>query len=306
MANGNARWTPTFALRAGVGSALVVAVIAAFVQGVRFRSPGVCVSESYSPWRAVPWALVAVIPSLVLYLVRTIAARAPEESVAVGAGAYRASVVKTKLEFKASPSHDYVRGVVALLAIAIGIAQTRTWSCTLSLPTSCHPTLKKIVLVPLGTIDPNVVSSLAKHFHDCYSLPVSVGPTLIPPKTAYDEKRKQWIADKLHDALPACHVHDPSCDTLTIAITDDDIYLAQYANQLNWVYLARFQYSNSLIISTFRMDLPSGHIERLDKMVARDIALDYCNLGESDETKSIRGPRLGGQNDLDQMDESIW
>jgi predicted Zn-dependent protease len=307
MANGSARWTPTFALRAGVGSALTIAVIAAVVQGVRFRSPGVCVSESYSPWRAAPWALVAVVPSLVLYLVRAIAARAPEKSIAVGVGAYRASVVTTKLEFKARPSHDYVRGVVALLAIALGIAQTRTWSCTLSLPASCHPSLKKIVLVPVGTIDPSVVASLAKHFHDCYSLPVSVGATLVPPQTAYDEKRKQWIAENLMDAIPACKTGDPLCEpTLTIGITDYDMYMSTYAQQLNWIYTADNVARHVDIVSTFRMDLPGGHIERASKIVARDLALDYCGLDFKEDRKSVLGPRLGGQNDLDEMDESIW
>jgi predicted Zn-dependent protease len=303
-----ARWrTARFAFWAGNLASFAIALALAFAQGVHISGPSTCVTESHSIWRALPWLLVGALPVLSNLLIRTLATRAPQESTAVGAGPYRASVANTTTRFYSPPAHDVVRVLTLLVALGIGAAQSRTWSCPFAVPASCHPTLDKIILVPVGNIEPAVVQGLAKHFRDCYSLPVSAGDTIAAPPSSHDPKRNQWIAENLIDAIPGCKTGDPSCEhALFIGITDFDIYMSENATRFAWIFTARNDERHVEIVSTFHMASYDAQAQRVSKVVARNIALDYCNLPISDNPRSVLSPVLGGERDLDNIDESVW
>ncbi len=133
-----------------------------------------------------------------------------------------------------------------------------------------------------------------------------MGDQVVAPPASHDPKRNQWVAENLLDALPGCDARDPSCDAVTIGVTDLDIYMSEYAAQFAWIYTTRNDARHVEVVSTFRMASFDAHAERAAKIIARDIALDYCGLPISNDPHSILSPTLGGQSDLDNMDESIW
>ncbi len=264
-------------------------------------------TESRSPWRALPWVAVGSIPLIVHLVIQRLANRAVYEATTVGIGPYRAGAANTKTQFHSPPSHMLVRMVVLTMMTLIGVVQSRTWSCPFAVPASCRPTLDRIVLVPIGPIDPSVMQSLVHHFRDCYSLPISLGQPIEISSSAYDSQRKQWIVENLLDAIPGCKTEDSSCDhALTIGITDYDIYMLQYAKQFNWIYTARNDERHVEVVSIARMGGFDAHPDHAFKIVARDIALDYCNLPISKNPQSVLTPTLSGGDALDRIDESIW
>ena len=300
------RWrTASFALKLGIAVFVVLAAMIGAAQGIHVSAPGPCISSTVDPLRALPWLFVAWTPFLTYKLVRAYALREQLAPVAVGTGPYRQSLLGDA-RIIAPRSHDYVRVLFALLALGLGAAQIRR-RCPIALPASCHPKLQRIVLIPFGKIRPTVIDGLTKHFRDCYGLPVVTGPQMEAPASAWNSERVQWTAEELLTGLPGCREDDPQCDHLVIGVTDLDIYTTQAA----WAFAfsIRDPKRSVAIVSMYRMTSPSywdNESDRLSKMIAKIVAIDYCRLPISNDPHSVRFGHIGGSNQLDAIDESVW
>lgn len=297
--------TARFALRLGCALFLLLSVALVAVQGFHPAAPSACVALQRSWLRGLPWLFVAVIPLAVFALVRRLAKHRPRAPIAVGEGPYRRSTVDLTPAIHATRAARMVLGLLALSGVGVGYLQTRQWSCALALPSACHPQMKRVAFVPLGNIDPDAVADLAKHFHDCYGLPTVVLPKLELPRAAWNAERGQWIGQALTDALPSCPKGDRTCESqLTIGVTDLDIYL----KDVDWNYAlsTRDPVRHTAVVSRFRMKLAGGAGDRASKMIAKDIAIEYCALSPSENPHSVLRDSIGSVGDLDDMDESVW
>ena len=300
------------ALVLSVGSLVLAATALALWQGVRLVPPRACAVVAWAPVRALPWLVVAALPTLVYTLVIQRALRRRPPPLTLGEGPYRQSVLDEPVRVERPRSHLYVRGMLVLLALAAGVAESRQWSCPYAVPASCHRRTARIVIMGVGRIDPSVVDDLAKHFRDCYGLPVEVAPSLEAPMpnvdgTWWNEKRQQWSAEALLSAMPGCNDGDPLCesDVLVIGVTSEDIYTTQ--ESWRYAFTVRDSAHHRAIISTHRMGtFMSTSTENARKIVAKTIALEYCGLPQVSNPRSVRHDGIAGPDNLDAIDESVW
>lgn len=298
----------SLALWLGLGSFVVAALGLAAAQGFEVFAPRACDVATWAPLRGLPWLVVAALPSLVYALVVALGARRRPAPQTLGEGPYRQSVLDETVQRARPRSHLYVRALLVLVALGVGVAESRRWSCPYAVPSSCRPKLSRIAIMGVGKIDPSVVSGLATHFHDCYGLPVVVAPSIEAPASAWNATREQWTAEALLSAMPGCHDGDPLCDAsvLVIGVTFDDIY----TTQADWRYAftTRDPVRHVAIISMAQMSsLGLGTSDgRVRKFVAKTIALEYCGLPQSSDPRSVRYNSIMGPDVLDGIDESVW
>ena len=296
----------SLALATGIVVFVVAASALAAVQGVDTSSTRACVVAHWEPARGLPWALVAALPSLVYMLVVARAMRRRTPPITLGEGPYRQSVLDEPLRGDRPRSHLYVRGLCVVLALAAGIAASRRSSCPYAVPSSCHPKTARIAIMAVGTVEHGLVDDLAKHFRDCYGLPVTVAPALEAPRAAYDAEREQWRAEALLAAMPGCHDGDPLCDgsTLTIGVTSDDIYTTH--ESWRYAFTIRDSARHTAILSTSRMSSFGRSTANVRKMVAKTIALECCDLPPVSNPRSVRYDAIMGPDALEAIDESVW
>lgn len=260
---------------------------------------GECAVVHWSPMVALPWAIGAVVP-LVVYLALTALRREPAAPVTVGDGPYRQSVVERAPRGR-SRLPLYVCLALVPLGVTWGVLRSRTTVCPYSVPTGCRATTERIVVRGVGEFDQALASELAKHFHDCYGLPVELGPPIPAPRSAWNADRGQWEAEALMEQLPSCSPNDPLCrsSTLTIGVTSGDIFTSRE----NWRYAfgTRDSERGVAIFSTARMGKGGAA-----KYTARMIAFEYCGFPRNDDPKSVRTNLLMGPDDLDAVDEAVW
>lgn len=296
------------ALLFGVGSFIVAAAGLAAVQGVDVFPSGACDVSTWAPLRALPWVVVAALPALVYALVLAQAARRRPAPLTLGDGPYRQGVLDEHLQVARPRSHVFVRGLLVVLALALGFAESRRWSCPYAVPASCRPRTSSIAILGVGKFEPSVIAGLVKHFHDCYGLPVVVARPIEAPATAWNPTRHQWTAEALLAAMPGCRDGDPQCDAsvLVIGVTSDDIYTV--GEDWRYAFTSRDSARHAAIISTAQMtSLGFGTSDaRVRKFVAKTIALEYCGLPQSSNPSSVRYNAIMGPNVLDAIDESVW
>jgi predicted Zn-dependent protease len=301
-----------FALVLGVGSFVLAAAALAHWQGVPLGSSRACVVVTWAPRSGLPWLFVGALPSLVYALVIRRALRRRPPPVTLGEGPYRQSVLDEPARVDRPRSHLYVRGLLVLLALAAGVAESRRWSCPYAVPASCRPKTSHIAIAAVGKVDDDVVEGLAKHFRDCYGLPVEVAPSIDAPMPRvagpwWNEQRQQWSAEALLSAMPGCNVEDPLCerDVLVIGVTSADIYTTQ--ESWRYAFTVRDSAHHRVIISTHRMGTFLGtSTENARKIVAKSIALEYCGLPQVTDPRSVRYNGIMGPDNLDAIDESVW
>lgn len=299
----------SLALALGIASFVLAAAGLAAAQGIDVRRGlgDACVVASWAPLRGLPWVVVAALPSLVYVLVIARALRRRPPPVTLGEGPYRQSVLDEPPRVDRPRSHLYVRGLLVLLALGAGVAESRRWSCPYAVPATCSPKTARIAIVPVGTADRGVIDDLAKHFRDCYGLPVEVASAVEPPRGAFDAKRGQWTAEALLSAMPGCHDGDPLCEpkVLYIGVTSYDIYTTQQS--WRYAFTIRDSARHAAIISTWRMSsFGSSSTENVRKIVAKTIALEYCGLPQVSNPRSVRYGGIMGPDNLDAIDESVW
>lgn len=293
---------PRRALAAAVAIFVALTATLALVQHLDL-STGECEAWAWRPLRALPWLAVVLLPVAVYELV---ARRRPSSTppLTVGDGPYRQGVVDAAQAPMTRPrAHRHVRALMAFVGILLGVVASRQAVCPYGLPASCRAVpgaSSRIAIVGVGAFDVQLVDDVARHFRDCYGLPVSVGAPFAAPGEAWNTDRNQWVAEGLLAAMES----EP--DVLTIGITSDDIF----TDRESWRYAFGTRNSGRrvAILSTARMRSFAGGVssELVRKYVARTIAFEYCGLPRVNDPKSVRATSLMGPNDLEAIDESVW
>jgi predicted Zn-dependent protease len=170
----------------------------------------------------------------------------------------------------------------------------------------------KVFLVPLNDFPAPTLEELARHYGAKYGTPVEVKPHVRTPPAAYNEQRKQLVAEEVVAGLrreyPAARGEPQN---VIIGVTADDIYIRAY----NWRYAYSYRLKGAAVVSTARMDagwlifMPKGEAERrrsrLRKMVAKNIGVLYYELPLSDDPRSLLYSDVGGPRALDRMGEDF-
>ena len=297
------RRSPASPARRALTAAVVVFVGLASALAVVQRiavSTGECEAWAWRPHRGLPWLAVVLLPLALYELVARMRPRsAPPRT--VGDGPYRQSLVDEVTAPAVRPrAHGHLRALMALVGLLLGVAASRQAVCPYALPATCQAATHRIVIVGVGEFDATLVDEVARHFRDCYGLPVTVGAPFAAPRSAWNAERNQWVAEGLIAAI------EPEPDAITIGVTADDIF----TNQEAWRYAfgTRDSGRRVSILSTARMRSFAGNVstELVRKYVARTIAFEYCGLARVNDPKSVRAASLMGPNDLEAIDESVW
>jgi predicted Zn-dependent protease len=178
---------------------------------------------------------------------------------------------------------------------------------------SCDGDGKRVCLVPLGQISPQLVQHLVERYAEQYDIEVTVlTPTAIPLEFA-DPLRQQVDASGLIDYMgsvfPEAHA-DP--DVTLIGLTIVDLYDA--TSHFRYVFGVKGSPSDPrAVVSNFRMN-PETYSEpaneellfaRTRKLVFKYIGLLHLKLQPSDDPTSPMFDSILGPDDLDRMGEAL-
>lgn len=205
--------------------------------------------------------------------------------------------------------------VAALALLAAGAGACRNGagrnvlpSRTLGFPTGCEYAGRTLVIVPLDAVADIDVERLARRYREAYGLRVTVAPALAPPAAAFDDARRQWVGERLLDALQGAR--PGAAATFTVGLTSRDLYL----RDMPWRFAFSAWRERTAVISTARMNpvffgqLPDAdrHDTRLYKMVTRFLGTALCGRPRTGSAGSVMRPTLLSLDDLDGIDESVW
>ena len=169
----------------------------------------------------------------------------------------------------------------------------------------------QIYFIPLETFPAAVLKRFASFYRNKYGLSISILPALPLPHSAFNEQRRQYVAEELIEFLQqTARDSQLEADSTIIALTDQDIYIRKF----NWRYVFSFRSGQIGIASLARMDhrfmgvwpIDSDWQEtRLRKMVTKDIGVLYYHLPLSSHCQSPVFGRIGGPQELDFMGENL-
>jgi predicted Zn-dependent protease len=178
---------------------------------------------------------------------------------------------------------------------------------------SCDGSDRRVCLVPLGQVRPDLVQHLVDHYREEYGLTVTVLTPSAVPSEMVDPLREQVDAATLIGYIgrlfPDAY-RDP--DVVLIGLTAVDMY--NMDSHYRYLFgLMGTQFDPKAVISTFRMD-PAAYGEPADdellfsrarKMFSRYVGLLYYGLAQSSEPGSPLYDSILGLSDLDNMTEPL-
>ena len=163
-----------------------------------------------------------------------------------------------------------------------------------------------VYLVTLGKMDPDSVRPLIEAFHQKYGLEIQMLPPIDLPSWAWNDSRKQFVAEDLVAAMKLGYpklAADPAA--ILIGITDQDMYI----QELNWSYAFSFREEERFaVVSTTRLSededgnrsLTVADLQkRILKLMIRDVGILYYRLQPSADYRSILYRELDEPSDLD-------
>jgi predicted Zn-dependent protease len=178
---------------------------------------------------------------------------------------------------------------------------------------SCEGSGRRVCLVPLGQVRPDLVQHLVEHYSDQYGLTVTVLTPGAVPSDIVDPLREQVDADALFervgDLFPEAY-RDP--EVVLIGITPVDMYSKGSHYHYYFGFVGTFA-DPKAVISTFRMD-PAAYGEptndalffsRVRKLVSKYIGQLHYDLAPSPDPSSPLYDSIMGPSDLDNMREPL-
>ncbi|MGD0990714.1 MAG: hypothetical protein ABR874_23155 [Candidatus Sulfotelmatobacter sp.] len=150
-----------------------------------------------------------------------------------------------------------------------------------------------VFFVPLGDSATADVAALAGFFEQEFGIAIKTLPAMTPPLEAYDNDRKQWVAEMLTQAMTARYPEvagDP--DARIIGISEDDAYIRSFGWAYTFSYRDRERYS---VVPVARLNpsfygfAPSDGIrmERLRKVVMKQVGLTHLGFKEIPDAQSV-------------------
>lgn len=178
---------------------------------------------------------------------------------------------------------------------------------------SCAGDGKRVCLVPLGQVSPELMQHLVDHYRDQYGLTVTVLRPLGIPKYVVDSDRRQVGGSALINSMLGAfpdELADPN--VVLIGLTPLDLYF----EQKDWRFafgVRGMPADPKSVISTFRMNPETFGEERDDgvlfsrarKMVSRHIGLLYYGLPENSDSESLLYSSILSLADLDRLQEPL-
>jgi predicted Zn-dependent protease len=179
---------------------------------------------------------------------------------------------------------------------------------------TCDGPGRRICLVPMGRVDPDLVRQLVEYYQAQYGLNVTVLTPLDVPEKYVDDERRQVAANTLlsHFGMYNREAWDDP-EAVLIGVTPLDVYEPE---RLDWDYVfsikATFE-EPVAVISSFRMRPeswglapdPDLTLVRVRKMLTKYIGILYYGLPENDHPGSPMFRRIYSLPALDGMTEPL-
>ncbi len=89
--------------------------------------------------------------------------------------------------------------------------------------------MEKILIIPIGAIDPEILDSVARVLRETYRRDIALGESLPMPQKTYNARRKQYHSTKI---LKVLELQKPARDELLLGVIDKDCYVPE----LNFVF----------------------------------------------------------------------
>lgn len=168
------------------------------------------------------------------------------------------------------------------------------------------PVARNVYLAPFGEFPLATAEALVEHYRARYGLTVEIAPSIPLPDGALNRKRNQLIAEQLVEAIAATELAASDPGAIIIGLTDEDVYI----ESMDWRYAYGLRSGETLaVVSTARMNVlranATKRLERLRKMVTRDLGILYYGLALSDDRSSVLYKDILGPDDLDRMTEDF-
>jgi len=187
--------------------------------------------------------------------------------------------------------------VIAIWSLAFGLLALN----------SCGRQPRHLYLVPMHAA-PELVQPLALYYREHLGLEVEILPALQPPTAAFDEQRRQLIAERLIDMLRATYAQQARSGSV-IGITSWDMYIADRP----WQFGFAWRQPPYAVVSYARMDpVKLGGVAnrdrllaRLRKMVSRNVGIMLFRLELNANRDSLMYQDVMGVDELDRLDEDL-
>ena len=189
------------------------------------------------------------------------------------------------------------------------IRMTAICTIALSLLTigACARQPSHLYLAPMHGA-PEMVEPLAAYYREQLGLQVEILPALQPPTAAFDEQRRQLIAERLIDMLRLTYAQQARSGSV-IAITSWDMYIADRP----WLFGFSWRQPPYAVVSYARMDpVKLGGfanrdrlMARLRKMVSRNVGIMLFDLPLNSNRDSLMYQDVMGVDELDRVDEDL-
>lgn len=221
----------------------------------------------------------------------------------------RSAVDTTRRGSNASPvARHAIVGLSAAFAVMLVSGATATGSGleTVGLLAASRP----VAFVPLGDFPRSDAMSLARHYERTLGLETRVLPRSDIPKSAFNQARKQYVAEKLIDVVASRRNAGNARDVL-VGLTTRDMHTRDIPN---WRFTFSIRHPSGLaVVSRARMDPrllglspdPVLRMRRLRKMVLKNIGLLALGLSQSQDPRSALYDVILSTDDLDYMTEEL-
>lgn len=178
---------------------------------------------------------------------------------------------------------------------------------------SCEGSGRRVCLVPLGQVSPELIEHFVDHYAEQYGIPASVLAPVAIPRELVDPLREQvdgvTLIDYAGSLFPEEYVDS---DVVLIALTPVDLY--DRTSTWRFIFGTKGTYTDpKAVVSTFRMNPQTFGEPRNDellfsrarKLVTKYIGLLYFGLPLSDDPRSPMYDSILSLDDLDKMQESL-
>ena len=174
-----------------------------------------------------------------------------------------------------------------------------------AIPVPSPPAGRSVHLAPIGDFPLADAEALVAHFGEKFGISVGLLPAIPVPDDAFDPDRNQLIAERLVGAIGATYeAADPGA--VVIGLTNVDMYIA--ARDWRYAYSLRAD-DRFAVVSSARMDAyeadQAKQMERLRKMVTKNIGVLFYGLPQSDDRRSVLYRDILGPLDLDRASEDF-
>jgi len=177
---------------------------------------------------------------------------------------------------------------------------------------SCDGSGRRVCVVPLGQVEPDLVRKLVEYYRDTYGLDIGVlTPSAVPAGMTNPDREQidgELLADYVGSLFPADFANP---NVALIGLTPLDLYAADrdwnfQLGNANWTLQAR------AVVSTYRMHLGTFRLvdddrvfSRTRKLVTKYLGLMFYDLPLSDDPKSPMYGNILSVTDLDKMEELL-